>query len=87
MRLQIINLREDAAEPADINGLPREFGLADHHRQQRENLLSSSQRKRRDQQRGLTFEHAQNRLDEPLNFPFARETRYELAGPARGFHD
>ena len=73
VRLQVVNFREHAAQPADVNRLLLQFSLAHQQRQQRQHFLRAAQRKRRNQHAALAFERVVDGRHQPLDFAFARE--------------
>ena len=84
---QIVNLREDAAETADVDGLLLQLAFAHEHREQGQDFLRAPERERGDEHAALAFEHALDVGDEALDLLFAGEAGGHGAVAARGFHD
>ena len=68
VRFQVIDLREDAAQSADVNGLRLELAFAHHNGQQGQNLLGAAQGKGRDKDGAAAMKHALDGLAKALDF-------------------
>ncbi len=68
MGFLIVNLGEDAAQAANVDGLAREVAGAHHQGQFGQNFLGAAQGEGGEQNTGAASEHSLNGGGEPLDF-------------------
>ena len=84
---EIVNLREDAAQTADVNRLSFQFTDLHEQGEQGENFLRPAQREGGNEHATPAFENLVQGRGEALDFGFTRKTGRHLAVAPRGFHD